>query len=147
MKLLMILLAFMPCAKASVLVDHRPQGWLRFDSVRYAVSPDANRAWLNIIYSNLSCDPAQLGSCASTVEVSVAVPGLAFDPATNQIAYKEAATAPVVCAKFARHWYANQVTPTGGCEAKSMSSLVVLDDGFDRSEVKFIDVYFGRALP
>jgi hypothetical protein len=136
------LLAIPAAARADVLVDTQELDGQQVTGVSFDSNPKMGRAWINIDYYYSSLAGSDTDPSTS---VRAKVPGLALSREAGVVTYQaHKDAAPVVCAKFVKHWWGTRLEGTGVCGVTRTETITkVTDDGYETHEKKYMQVYFG----
>lgn len=130
-------------AHADVMVDRQYDRGQVVSEFAFQTNEDLGRAWIMISYRFDNCHPGE--DCPSPEFSRVHVAGLSFDKAHRAVIFTEANSAPVVCARMVKHWYGMTLDNTGLCGVtRTAKPVQTLDDGFDTTDAKVFEVYFGK---
>lgn len=120
----------------------------RIEDTSYGINARLGRAWAVFFLMdrtfNTEAGPATSGPTPTLV------PGLSYQPDTQEIRFVEPGQPPVVCARVVPkkflffHW--NKVVPTGQCGITRIEDRVnTTDTGFGLAKSRERVIYFGRA--
>lgn len=109
-------------AHASAAVSVPLDGDRKVDGVELRADAATGRAWVDVKVSRRFLSGRE--ALARSVTMSVAVPDLAFDPASGVITLPSVA-GPVACATFD-----GEVHPTGACSLQASVETRTVDTGF-----------------
>ena len=106
-------------------------------SKNFVINPELGRAWVEVdFYYSLS---------ESSDHYRIAVPGLSYDKASNQVVFQEG-DKRVVCANVTRKGWGifkhDRVEPTGACELSHRYVKIPVDNGFTIEHVEQFEVHF-----